>query len=127
MSSLWTPDGEHPVDPAADTPATGTEELSESEREQLDAMAGEMAKVRAELLSVPAATVVANHAMGLYELAAIHLTADEPRLAEASLAIDALGAVVSGVGDRLGEATDLLGEALDQIRQAYLQVRARQG
>ena len=52
----------------------------------------------------PASVVIANHAMGIYELAAIHLTAPEPKLPEAVLAIDALAALVEGLEGRLGEA-----------------------
>ena len=50
MSSLWTPGGEHPVDQSEDTPAPSAETLVEDlgleEREQVKAMAGEMAAVR---------------------------------------------------------------------------------
>jgi hypothetical protein len=66
--------------------------------------------------------VIANHAMGVYELAAIHLTAPEPRLSEAVLAIDALAALVEGLEGRLGEAEHTLREALGQLRTAYLEV-----
>ncbi len=59
----------------------------------MEAMATEMAQVREQLASVPAAVVVANHAMGLYELAAIHLRQQPPNLAEAKVAIDAFGAL----------------------------------
>ena len=64
--------------------------------------------------------------MGIYELAAIHLTAEEPKLAEAVLAIDALTALVEGLEGRLGEAEPTLREALAQLRAAYLEVRDRQ-
>ena len=55
------------------------------------------------IAEVPAEVVVTNHVMGLYELAAIHLSAEQPDLAAASLAIDAMAAVVEGLGDRLGD------------------------
>ena len=48
-------------------------------------MIAEMAQARAEIASTPAAVVVANHAMGLYELAAIHLSQQPPNLAEAGV------------------------------------------
>ena len=51
-----------------------------------------LSDARARLAEVPAQTVVVNHVMGLYELAAIHLGASPPRLGEASLAIDASAA-----------------------------------
>ena len=129
--SLWTPDGEHRVDrdgPASepdtapsidDDPLAG---LSPEEREQAMAMAAEMEDVRRQLASVPASVVVANHAMGLYELAAIHLSADPPNFAEGQLAIDAMAAVVEGLQGRLGENEATLRDALAQLRMAYVQL-----
>ena len=52
-------------------------------------MAHELAEARARLLETEVSTVLTNHALGIYELAAIHLTADQPNLVEAQLAIDA--------------------------------------
>jgi hypothetical protein len=87
-------------------------------------LAEEVADVRRQLASVPAEQVVANHAMGLFELAAIHLQQNPPRLADAALAIDAMGAIVEGVGpERLGEAGSTLEDALNQIRLAFVQVK----
>ena len=57
---------------------------------------------RQRLAEVPAEIVVTNHVMGLYELAAIHLSSTPPNLTGASLAIDAVGCLVDGLGDRLG-------------------------
>ena len=128
--SLWTPGGEHRPEPAADPERTGEpvpEELSPEERAQLEAMQAEMAEVRQQLLDAPASVVVANHAMGIYELAAIHLTAEQPKLGEASVAIDALAALVEGLSGRLGDAEPTLREALGQLRAAYLEVRGRTG
>lgn len=128
--SLWTPGGEHTPepDPPPSSPAgspADLEDLSPDDRARLDEMQAEMAQVREQLLGAPASVVIANHAMGIYELAAIHLTADAPKLAEASLAIDALAALVDGLGDRLGEPSPTLREALAQLRAAYLEVRSR--
>lgn len=126
--TLWTPGGEHEPrpEPSADGPGgPSPEDLSPEDRARLEAMQAEMAEVREQLLAAPASVVVANHAMGIYELAAIHLTADVPQLAEASLAIDALGALIEGLAGRLGEAEPTLTEALGQLRQAYLEVRSR--
>jgi hypothetical protein len=85
-------------------------------------MAREMAAVREHLASVPAAVVVANHLMGLYELGSIHLSQQPPNLAEASVAIDALGAVVDKLPGRLGETEATMRDALHQIRLAYVAV-----
>jgi hypothetical protein len=77
---------------------------------------------RARLASVPAEVVVTNHVMGLYELAAIHLASQPPSLGQARLAIDAVAALVDGLGDRLGEDIATLREALATLRLAYVQV-----
>ena len=132
MSSLWTPGGEHPVEPKtsehqpSEEPQSASipdlESLSPEERSQAEALASEMAAVREQLASTPAALVVANHLMGLYELAAIHLSQQPANMGEASIAIDALGAVVEALPDRLGEAEATLRDALHQIRLAYVQV-----
>jgi hypothetical protein len=79
---------------------------------------------RARLAGVPAETVVVNHVMGLYELAAIHLGAEPPRLGEASLAIDAVACLVEGLGERLGPEIGTLTVALSNIRLAFVQIKA---
>lgn len=83
-----------------------------------------MNDARQRLGDVPADIVVTNHVMGLYELAAIHLSAEPPRLADAALAIDAVGCLVEGLGDRLGTETVTLREALANIRMAFVQIKA---
>ena len=131
MSSLWTPGGEHPVEPdAAPSDPTGPQMdpeadplagLSDDERAQAEAMAAEMAAARQRVLEAPADMVVANHAMGLYELAAIHLSEEDPDLTAARLAIDAMGKLVDGLSGRLGEAEATLKDALAQLRMAFVQ------
>ncbi len=79
---------------------------------------------RTRVAEIPAETVVVNHVMGLYELAAIHLGADPPRLGEASLAIDAVACLVEGLGERLGEESSTLTVALSNIRIAFVQIKA---
>ena len=83
-------------------------------------------EARGRLAEVPAETVVINHVMGLYELAAIHLGAIPPRLGEASLAIDAVGCLVEGLGNRLGAESSTLTTALANIRLAFVQIKAAQ-
>ena len=125
--SLWTPDGEHrverdePTDEPQDDPLAG---LSPEEREQAMAMAAEMDEVRQQLASVPASVVVANHAMGMYELAAIHLSSPPPNFVEAQVAIDAMAAIVDGLRGRLGENEQTLVDALAQLRMAYVQLHS---
>ena len=130
--SLWTPDGEHTVKRDSGTEAAasqttpmpdepGEPQLSPEQEEAARAMTQELSEARARLLETEASTVITNHALGIYELAAIHLTADAPKFSEAKLAIDALGALVEGTNGRLGEAEPTLTEALHQIRMAYVQ------
>jgi hypothetical protein len=75
-------------------------------------------------LATPVEVVVANHAYGMFELAAIHLSERPPALGQARLAIDALGALVEGLAGRLGDAEPSLVEALAQLRLAFVQIQA---
>jgi hypothetical protein len=79
---------------------------------------------RRRLAEVPAERVVTNHAMGLYELAAIHLSASPPNLPAAALAIDSVACLVDGLGDRLGPDAATMRDALGNIRMAFVQVKA---
>ena len=83
-----------------------------------------MYDARNRLGSIPAEVVVSNHVMGLYELAAIHLSAEPPALREAALAIDAVGCLVEGLGGRLGEDSETLANALSNIRLAFVQIKS---
>lgn len=82
-------------------------------------------EARRRVADAPAEVVVVNHVMGLYELAAIHLSADEPDLASAALAIDAVACLVDGLGDRLGDEAQTLRDALNNIRLAFVQIKGR--
>jgi hypothetical protein len=139
VSSLWTPGGEVPVPPRSSSPGgpppgpPGQEadddldvDLDELEATE-EAIRAEMERARQQLAAVPAADVVANHVMGLYELAAIHLLQQPPQLHDAALAIDAMGAVVEGLPGRLGQHEPTLVDALSQIRIAFVQVKAGTG
>jgi hypothetical protein len=86
-----------------------------------------MAEARARLTEVPAEVVVVNHVMGLYELGAIHLSSDTPDLVSAALAIDAMAAIVDGLGDRLGDDAQTMRDALANIRMAFVGVKAQTG
>jgi hypothetical protein len=96
--------------------------LSPAERERLAELVTEMAEAQRRLAAAPAADVIANHAMGLYEFAAIKLGTEPPQLADARTAIDALGGILEASGDRLGDHGRAHAEALDQIRMAWVQV-----
>jgi len=94
----------------------GAQELSPEEAQ------AEMDAVREQLLGAPVEIVIANHAMGLWELAALHLSQHPPDLSQAQTAIDALSALVEGMQGRLGEAERTLTEGVSQIRMAFVQV-----
>jgi hypothetical protein len=79
---------------------------------------------RERLAQVPAEVVVTNHVMGLYELAAIHLSAPTPDLQSAALAIDAVACLVDGLGDRIGEHAPTMRDALANIRMAFVQIKS---
>lgn len=85
-------------------------------------MRAEMNRLRDELARTPAEVVVANHAFGLFELAALHLSLQPPQLPQSRLAIDALAALVDTLGDRLGDALPQLSDGLSQLRMAYVQI-----
>ncbi len=123
MSELWTPGGGEPRESAA-PPAAADAPTAE-----------EIAAVRelhAQLRAAPVVDVIVNHAIGIWQLALVHLGVatppDEngrqpaPDLAAAGLAIDALAALVDGLTERLGEAEDMLREALTEAQRVYVAV-----
>jgi len=89
-------------------------------------LAAQMAAMRAELADSPVEVVVANHCYGLFELAAVYLSQQPPLLDQARLAIDALGSLLSGLENRLGEAEDQLKDGLSQLRLAFVQIDGAQ-
>ena len=111
-------DGDEDDDDRADFDAGDPDDLAES-------LASEMAAARDRLAQVPAATVVANHAMGLYELAAIHLSQEPPNFGEATIAIDAMAALIDRLPGRLGDDEATLRESLSQLRMAFVVLRDR--
>lgn len=131
MSTLWTPDGERPIrrDPpaAAGSAPTPGPAAGGPEGKQGDAMTPEdeaaMAELQDQLAKTPVELVIANHAFGLFELAALHLSLQPPQLPQARLAIDALGAIVEGLAGRLGDYETQLNEGVAQLRLAYVQIR----
>ncbi len=98
------------------------DELSDEERAQLEQAVIQMAETEHQLATTPPEVVIANHAMGLYELGAIHLRQNPPNLNEASLAIDALGALVDALQGRLGENEATLRNAREQLQQAFVAI-----
>jgi hypothetical protein len=86
-----------------------------------------MNEARARLADVPVEVVITNHVMGLYELAAIHLSATPPDLGQSALAIDAVACLVDGLGERLGDDAPTMRDALNNIRLAFVQIKGQQG
>ena len=126
MGTIWTPSGEQPVgDEGGDRPSAASPPGGQQEApEELEA---ELAEVQRQLLETPASVIIANHAIGLFQLAALHLNQQPPNFVDAQLAIDALGSVVEGLGDRLGPDEDALRDALAQIRLAFVQIKSAGG
>ncbi len=141
--SLWTPSGEHPVGDEGRAPghsgppagaangpsgagnvAAGPEGAGPEDARSLADEAAAVDELRRQLAEAPAEVVVANHCYGLFELAAVYLSQAPPRLDQAQLAIDALGCLVEGLQDRLGDAHGPLRDALAQVRMAFVQLHA---
>ena len=130
MSTFWTPSGERPIPRDEPGPASsaapeypegaGGEEMDEELQAELRAM-------QEQMIRTPAAIVVANHCIGLVELAALHLGQKPPNLAEAQVAIDALSGILDAVGSRMGENGPPLRQALNQMRMAFIEAKAAAG
>lgn len=88
----------------------------------MEEAAAEIAQIKEQLAAAPPELVVANHVMGLYELAAIHLNRETPDLDAARLAIDALAGVLDACKGRLGEAEPTLSGARQQLQMTFVQV-----
>jgi hypothetical protein len=112
-------------DVAAALEAAGIDVASLTPEQLADAtaMMTEMAEVRRQLLDTPAADVVANHLMGIYELAAIHLGENPPNFAEATLAIEALRVVLERLEGHFGENETVLKQALSQLQMTFVQLK----
>jgi hypothetical protein len=130
MSTFWTPSGERPIprdeptpksEPAGDLPHHHDDEEMDEE------LQAELRAMQEQMLRTPAAIVVANHCIGLVELAALHLGQRPPNLADAQVAIDALGGILDAVGPRLGENGPPLAQALNQMRMAFVEARTAMG
>ena len=84
----------------------------------------ELRAMQEQMIRTPAAIVVANHCIGLVELAALHLGQNPPNLADAQLAIDALAGILDALGSRMGENAPPLRQALNQMRMAFVEARS---
>ncbi len=129
MSSIWTPNGEHEVKRSSarsevDKKTASPETLAAKDNDSasLGQENERLQELEDQLRSLPAADIIANHCYGLFQLAAIHLGSEPPNTKDASLAIDALGAIVDKLGERLGENAESLKDGLTQIQLAYVQI-----
>ena len=115
-------------DETSDTDLDIELDTDELDPETADAMAEAeraMQEAHDRLAEVPAEVVVTNHVMGLYELAAIHLSATPPDLHQSVLAIDAVACLVDGLGERLGDDYATMQDALNNIRLAFVQIKGQ--
>jgi hypothetical protein len=131
MSSLWTPYGEQPVEP--DQPNTsGAADPAGMQAAPPGAYPGEeeldpeeMREMLARLAATPVELIVAQFAVQLQELGVLHLGIAQERpesLGQAGLAIDALAALVEGLGERLAPNDEPLRQVLSQLRLAFVEV-----
>ena len=91
-----------------------------------------MRELHERLRATPVTDVIVNHAIGIWQVALVHLGVvtppgpdgelPAPDLASAGLAIDALAALVDGLTDRLGEGEEMLRDALQQAQMLYVEI-----
>jgi hypothetical protein len=133
VSGLWTPGTGEPAE--SSPPASGIGEVLPDLGTEPAPTPEELEQVRElheRLAATPVADVIVNHAIGIWQLALVHLGVvtppDEqgrrptPDLASAGLAIDALAALVDGLTDRLGEGEDMLRDALQQVQMLFVEI-----
>jgi hypothetical protein len=123
VSSLWTPGGAQDDQQDRPSASAAAAEPGLSPEDEAAARA-ELARLQAELRATPVSDIIANHAIGMWQLSLLHLGLEDPdtmNLGEAGLAIDAVAALVEGLGARLGRHEDALRDALTQLRLAFVQ------
>jgi len=133
VSSLWTPSGEHqpsdgPPPGSGGAPPSPPDNGPDPSPEEIEALR----EVHARLVATPVEDVIANHALGLWQVALVHLgvitppdetgTPPAPDLASAGLAIDAMAALVDGLGPRLGVHEQVLHDALTQAQMLFVEI-----
>jgi hypothetical protein len=133
VTGLWTPGGGEPQQPQQPPPPDQPPGADEPSEEELAALR----ELHARLAATPVADVIVNHAIGIWQLALVHLGVvtppDEqgrrpaPNLAAAGLAIDALAAIVDSLNGRLGEGEEMLRDALGQAQMLFVEVAESQG
>lgn len=102
-----------------DTPtAISHDELDDD----IDGAEAAIRDAKARIAETPVEQIIATHVVGFYELAAIHLSASPPNLAEAAMAIDAMSAVVHTLEGRLGEDEPTMLDALQNIQLSLIHI-----
>ncbi len=141
--TIWTPSGEHEVprdsggDPRA-APPDQTSDVHASRPKSGDQTAGpppgqpemdpqmqqemeqQLAEIRQRILQTPIEAMLAQHFVGLYEIAAIHMSAEVPNLHSARLAINAMDGILSATEGELGDAEESMQSMLHQLRMAFV-------
>ncbi|MGZ4736138.1 MAG: hypothetical protein ACXVJW_01375 [Acidimicrobiia bacterium] len=137
MSSLWTPYGEEPVPPAgagSPPPGGGTGggpgggPPGDQAPEDIDPE--QMREMLTRLAETPVEAIVTQFAVELQEIAVLHLglAGERPEsLAQASIAVDAMGAIVDAVGERFGPNAEPLRQAVAALRLGYVEVSSEIG
>ncbi|MGZ6996413.1 MAG: hypothetical protein ACXVIM_14460 [Acidimicrobiia bacterium] len=128
MSSLWTPYGEDPVPPAGASgpPASGGpggQPPSGGGPDDIDPE--QMREMLERLAATPVEAIVTQFAVELQEIADHHLAlaGDRPEsLPSAAIAIDAMGALVDALGERLGPNAEPLRQAVNALRLGFVEV-----
>jgi hypothetical protein len=84
-----------------------------------------MREMLARLAATPVEAIVTQFAVELQEIAVLHLGLASERvesLAQAAIAIDAMGAMVDALGDRLEPNAEPLRQTVAQLRLAFVEV-----
>ena len=82
------------------------------------------------LAETPVEAIVTQFAVELQEIAVLHLglASERPEsLAQAAIAVDAMGGLVDSLGDRLGPNADPLRQAVAALRLGYVEVSGQVG
>ncbi len=134
MSGLWTPGDPDPENraPAAPESGAGTRTGPGGEPAPTPEEIAAVRELHDRLAATPVADVIVNHAIGIWQLALVHLGVVTPPdesgrrpvadLASAGLAIDALAAIVDGLAERLGEGEEMLRDALQQVQMLFVEI-----
>lgn len=127
---IWTPSGDVSVGTdaggaqGATLPEHGFDPREQAQRGSAEAgvhgapTEEEMRAAMEQMRRIPPQQVIIEHAILLYNLAAVRL--DPDGLPEARIAIDALAGLLEGAGEALGEAGVELREMLRQIQLAFV-------